>query len=69
MTIGERMKRIRESRNMSQEQVAKAVGISKPMICQVENGYKNISLPVAVAVADVLGCTVNDFLTDTPNLI
>lgn len=69
MSIGERLKKIRESRNLTQEQVAKAAGITKPMICQVENGYKNMSLPVAVAVAEVLNCTVNDFLTDNPNLI
>lgn len=69
MSIGERLRRIREHRNMTQEQVAKAAGITKPMIRQVENGYKNMSLPVAVAVAEVLNCTVNDFLTDNPNLI
>lgn len=54
---------------MTQEQVAQVAGITRQMICQVENGYKNMSLPVAVAVAEVLNCTVNDFLTDNPNLI
>ncbi len=69
MSIGERLKSIRESRNMTQEQVAKAAGITKQMVCAVEKGYKAMSLPVAVAVADVLSCTVSDFLTDTPNII
>lgn len=69
MSIGERLKKIRESRNLTQEQVAKEAGITKQMVSAVEKGYKVMSLPVAVAVADALACTVNDFLTDNPNLI
>lgn len=68
MSIGERLKNIREYRNMTQEQVAQAAGVTKSLINQVERGNKTMSLPVAVAAAEALSCTVNDFLTDNPNL-
>ena len=43
-----------ESRNMTQEQLAKMVGISRTMITEIENGNANPSVKVAKKIAAVL---------------
>lgn len=44
-----------ESGNMTQEQLAKKVGISRTMITEIENGNANPSVKVAKKIAAVLG--------------
>ena len=43
-----------ESRNLTQEQLAKMVGISRTMITEIENGNANPSVKVAKKIAAVL---------------
>lgn len=61
MSIGENLKRIRESRNITQVELAETVGVASPMICQIERGSRALSLPLALEIAKVLKCDVNDF--------
>lgn len=52
--LGERLKTAREAAEMSQAAVAKAIGVSQPAYCYMENGDKVPSLSVAKQLAIVL---------------
>lgn len=58
MSIGENVKRFREAKNLTKTALAAEVGVTDSMICQIERGTKALSLPLALSIADVLGCTV-----------
>lgn len=58
MNIGENVKRLREAKNLTKTALAAEVGVTYSMICQIERGTKTLSLPLALNIADVLGCTI-----------
>lgn len=62
MNIGENLKHLREQKNMTQLELAERVGVSGPMIAQVERGTKTLSLPLGKAIADTIGCTLDDLI-------
>lgn len=64
MSVGRNIRRIRESRSMTQEYLAEEAGISQAMLCQIEKGIKNPSLQVSAEMAKLLGCRIEDFLED-----
>ena len=53
-----------ESGNMTQEQLAKKVGISRTMITEIENGNANPSVKVAKKIAAVLGIDWTKFFEE-----
>ncbi len=55
MSYGEKIRNIRESRGVTQEALGEKIGVSKQMICQLERGTKNITLPIAKEIAKALG--------------
>ncbi len=61
MSIGENIKARRIEKNMKQAELARKVGITQSMICQIERGTKVPTLPLSKELAEVLGCDVNDF--------
>lgn len=62
--IGKRIKFYRNQKNMSQMQLAEKVELSVPYISYIETGTKRISLPVLIKIAEALGTTPNNLLTD-----
>ena len=58
----------RESHNLTQEQLAKMVGISRTMITEIENGNANPSVKVAKKIAAVLGFDWTRFFEDEDDL-
>lgn len=52
MGVGDNIKRLLEA------------GISQPLLCQIERGTKNPSLPVGVAIAKALGTTAEQLLEE-----
>lgn len=62
MSFNENIKRIREEKGLSQEEVAKAVGVSRTLICQIERDIRKPSLAVGKLIADKLECNINDLL-------
>ena len=59
------LKKLRhESHNLTQEQLAKMVGISRTMITEIENGNANPSVKVAKKIASVLGFNWTKFYED-----
>jgi len=57
-----------KSNNLTQEQLAKAVGISRTMITEIENGNANPSVEVAKKIAAVLGFDWTLFYQDEDDL-
>jgi len=57
-----------ESGNMTQEQLAKKVGISRTMITEIENGNANPSVKVAKKIASVMGFNWTRFYEDEDDL-
>ena len=54
------IKQKRESKGMSQRELAEAVGVSVGMIAQIERGTKTLSLGLAAEMSRVFGCTIAD---------
>jgi transcriptional regulator with XRE-family HTH domain len=55
-TMGDRIRTLREARRLTQEQLGKAVGVSKSAVSQWEDGStKNIKLVTFLALLEALG--------------
>lgn len=61
-----RLKEARTAAGMSQGEVAKAIGVSQPAYCYMENGDKMPSLPVAKQLAKLFNVSL-DYLTGISN--
>ncbi len=58
MTIGDRIRNLRECRRMSQDELAKAVGYeSRSSIGKIELGKVEVTQPTIIAIAKALGTT------------
>ena len=55
VAFGHRVRRIREQRGFSQEQLAELAGIHRTYMSSVERGQRNIGLDNIAALADALG--------------
>lgn len=64
--IGQRIRKVRKARNLSQEKIAEAANISITHLSHIENGNTKLSLPVLVAIADALDVRVDSLLYDEP---
>ncbi len=63
-----RLKELRASRNMKQGELAELVGVRRETIIRLEKGLYNPSLKLAVDIARVFGCTVEEvFIFDEEN--
>lgn len=62
--IGKRIKFYRNQKNMSQMQLAEKTELSTPYISYIETGTKKVSLPALIKIAEALGTTPNNLLTD-----
>ena len=60
--VGANIKKIRVSAGLTQLQLAKKVGVSKPMICQIERGTKIPTVILAKEIADALNVNINELL-------
>jgi transcriptional regulator with XRE-family HTH domain len=60
--IGRRIREIRKSRGMTQDQLAAAAGLSKSFISEVENDSRNASSRNLLNIANVLGASVEYLL-------
>ena len=58
MTVGERIKQIRESRDISQEDLANKLGLKdKSSVCKIEKAGDNISTKSIAKYAEALNVT------------
>lgn len=62
--IGQRIRKIRKARGLSQEQLAERAGISATHMSHIETANTKLSLPVFVAIAEVLEISADALLYD-----
>jgi transcriptional regulator with XRE-family HTH domain len=55
----------REGRHWSQEELARASGLTQPQIATLEAGQANPTLRTLAKLATALSCTVRELFTDT----
>lgn len=61
--IHNRVKELRLARNWTQEELAKAVGVSRQSINSIERDRYVPSLPLALTFAQVFGCSTDEIFT------
>lgn len=69
-TFPELLKKIREESNLTQDQLATAVGVSEVLITMIETGQKEVSKSFIVKLAEGLKVSPNSitpFIFDTDN--
>lgn len=64
ITLGERVRKLREAQGLTQVKLAAQVGISDSLIAQVETGKVQPSLNTLEKMAEALGVSVDYFLTE-----
>ncbi len=63
-----RLKAARAAKDMSQKDIADAVGVTRQTINAIENGDYNPSINLCIAICKLLGKTLNDiFWEDEEN--
>jgi transcriptional regulator with XRE-family HTH domain len=60
--IGQRIRKFRKARSLSQEQLAEKTGVSVTHMSHIETGNTKLSLPVLVSIAEALGVKTDDLL-------
>ena len=60
MSLKTRIRELRARDRLSQEDLARKVGVRRETIGNLENGRYNPSLKLAMDIAKVFGCTVED---------
>lgn len=61
-SIGQKIKQIRISKGITQEQLAEAVGVGTTHISHLETGNGTVSLKVFLAIANYLHCSADEIL-------
>lgn len=64
MSVGENIKSRRQALGMTQEDLAKAVGLGRSMVAQIERGSKAVSIQLGVEIAKVLQCDLNTLASE-----
>lgn len=62
MSVGENIAKFRNSKKLSQRQLAEIVGVHPSMIAQIERGSKVPTITLARDIADNLEVKVDDLL-------
>lgn len=65
MNYAEQLKTERKTRRISQEELAKAIGISQAQISYYESGTNEPTISICVAIADYYGISVDDLIGHT----
>ncbi len=60
MTLTTRMREYRARKNLTQDELAVLVGVRRETIINLEKGRYNPSLKLAMDIAKVFSCTVED---------
>ncbi len=64
MVLGRNLKLLREKNNMTQQQLADSVGVSRPFITDIENDKKTAKVQTLINIANALGCTLDELVKE-----
>lgn len=59
-TIGSRLKSIRESSHLTQQELADKLNVSRPLVARIECDTKMMSFPLAIQISEVLDCSLDE---------
>lgn len=59
LPIGQKIKAVREQKELTQKEVADKIGVTKQFYGRVENGKTNPTLKTLTAITDVLNCKID----------
>ncbi len=62
--IGQRIKKIRASKNITQEKLAEMTQFSIPHISNIERGETKLSLPALICIANALESSLDELVCD-----
>lgn len=65
--IGMRIKELRQSMDITQEELALNAEINRSYINQIENGKRNISIVTINKISNALGVSLNEFFSVEKN--
>jgi DNA-binding XRE family transcriptional regulator len=63
-TTGENIKRLREDKNMTQEDLAQILGVTSSNISQIESGDRGLNISKAQKIAQALGVTIDELVRE-----
>lgn len=61
--VGRRIAELRRERDMTQQELAEALSVTRQYITRVEGGYENLSIGNLVYFAEALGAEIGDLFT------
>ena len=64
MKIGERIRNLRQSSNLTQEELAERAGLTKGFISQIERDLTSISLDSLIQLLEALDENISDFFRE-----
>ena len=64
--LGNQIREVRKSKNLSQEQLAYDAGIDRSYMGSIERGERNVGFLTLVKIADCLGSDVGKFTNGIP---
>ena len=64
---GERIKRLRTSRELTQEQLAEKINVSRTYIAKIENGLQTGSIEIAIELAEFFNVSLDFLLLEKGN--
>ncbi|GIM28614.1 transcriptional regulator [Clostridium polyendosporum] len=67
MQIGEKIRRLRIEKQLTQEELANRCELSKGFISQLENDLTSPSIATLIDILDILGTTLTEFFSDDTN--
>jgi transcriptional regulator with XRE-family HTH domain len=62
VALGKRIRALRRQANLSQEDVAERVGLTRTSITNIERGRQQLQVHTLVAIADTLGVRLDELL-------
>jgi transcriptional regulator with XRE-family HTH domain len=62
--FGPQLRRLREAAGLTQVQLAELAGLHTQSVVKIERSERSPNWDSVVALAEALGCTPNDFLTE-----
>ena len=67
MEIGEKLRRLRTEKQLTQEELANRCELSKGFISQLENDLTSPSIATLIDILEILGTNLRDFFADEVN--
>ena len=61
MLVGQALKKARESKGLTQKQLAEMLYVDPSLVCRWEKGQRKVSLVTFVVILDILEMTLDDF--------